>query len=327
MDREAQGDLEKAIFMSKTGALAIGDKDLHLICQNSLLDILTERCGVMMFEYNVKQDIMYCMRRNKQRKKEEHEIHDYKAFIKERNSSVPEDAAHYLGNLERGCSKVMRGTFDYHLRFWSDAPSYYRAVYQSLADLSGNIYALVGYTEDISEETVRSQQKVAVNEQRDSLTKMYNRDMTERLINEHLEHLPSGEKGVLFLLDIDNFRQVNEKLGVMAGDGYLRAISEAVRADFRGADILGRVGGDEFVIFMHGSVSIDTIERKAQHIIDIFMRVPLENFTSAACSIGIAATTSAEMKYGLLQPKAEKALASAKKRGHNRYCMYGEDRY
>jgi len=292
--------------------------------KNEIFNLLLERVNVVSFEYDVEADRLFYTRMQADKQIVESEIVEFGGYLAD---ILYDDKGRrrVLQAFRDACQKPVTGQLELCAKFLEEY-CWYRSSYKSLADSLGQVYAVIGYTVNIQEE-VMEREKLVESAQRDSLTKLYNREMTENLVNDRLVHLEPGEKGVLFLLDIDNFKKINDEFGHMAGDGFLRAVTEAIRADFRGDDVLGRVGGDEFVIFLHGAMSIDAIEKRAQRIIDIFMRLPVEAAGGITCSMGIVATGKNSAVYAELLPKADEALYSAKNRGKNRYRMYGDDKY
>lgn len=300
-------------------------RDQHrLQQQRELLQLLVAKAQILSYEYDVAMDCLVYMRMTPENQCIEQKIEDFRAVFSE-CLAADGNRRKILQVFEDACQKSAAGQVEYSARLFA-REGWYRSCYKSLADENGHVYAIVGYTTDIGAE-VSEREKMLETVQRDSLTKLYNREMAEQLVNDRMSYLDEGEKGVLFLLDIDNFKRINDAFGHMAGDGFLRAITEAIRADFRGDDILGRVGGDEFIIFLHGFVSIDAIEKRAQRIIDMFLRLPNETIDRITCSVGIVAADKNTMTYAELISKADEALCSAKNRGKNRYRMYGEDKY
>ncbi len=292
--------------------------------KNEIFNLLLEKINMMSYEYDVETDHLFYTRMTAEHEIVEKEIEGFRQLLADR-LYADENRKMILRDFAAACKKPLASKVEYCARFFSEY-RWYRSCYKSLADSDGHVYALIGYTVNIQQE-VAEREQLMESAQRDPLTKLYNREMTERLVNDRLTHLEPGEKGVLFLLDIDNFKKINDDFGHMAGDGFLRAITEAIRADFRGDDVLGRIGGDEFVIFLHGFVSIDAIEKRAQRIIDMFLRLPVEAAGGITCSVGIIATGRSSTTYEELLPKADEALYSAKNRGKNRYRLYGEDKY
>ena len=292
--------------------------------KNEIFNLLLEKINMMSYEYDVETDHLFYTRMTPEHEIVEKEVSGFRQLLENR-LYVDENRQKVLEKFQTACKKPVASKMEFCAQFFEEY-RWYRSCYKSRADNDGQIYAIIGYTVNIQQE-VAEREQLMESAQRDPLTKLYNREMTERLVNDRLTHLEPGEKGVLFLLDIDNFKKINDDFGHMAGDGFLRAITEAIRADFRGDDVLGRIGGDEFVIFLHGFVSIDAIEKRAQRIIDMFLRLPVEAAGGITCSVGIIATGKSSATYEELVPKADEALYSAKNRGKNRYRLYGEDKY
>ena len=86
---------------------------------------------------------------------------------------------------------------------------------------------------------------------RDALSGLLNRATMEQSIQERLRAMTSDENCALFIVDLDNFKQVNDTLGHRAGDQAIRQAGKILSRIFRASDIVGRLGGDEFAIFLH----------------------------------------------------------------------------
>ena len=102
---------------------------------------------------------------------------------------------------------------------------------------------LIGIIEDISE---------AKEAEYDLLTRLYNRKTSEEMIRHQLAVLPSRQPYAFLLLDVDRFKSVNDTFGHPIGDKVLEETAELLRSTFREEDILGRLGGDEFCVFLSG---------------------------------------------------------------------------
>lgn len=116
----------------------------------------------------------------------------------------------------------------------------------SLSGVSGEgrvLRRLIGIIEDISE---------AKEAEYDLLTRLYNRKSTEEMIRHQLKVRPSRQPYAFLLLDVDRFKTVNDSFGHPIGDRVLEATADLLRATFREEDILGRLGGDEFCVFLSG---------------------------------------------------------------------------
>ena len=130
----------------------------------------------------------------------------------------------------------------------------------------------------------------------------------------------------MFIIDIDNFKTVNDTFGHTIGDTVLQKISSCLKSNFRSQDIIGRAGGDEFVVFLKNVSSDDLIYEKAE-----LLRDALQNFSLSASetfpisiSIGISLYPQNGCKYSELFTTADKALYSSKRNGKNRYTFYSQ---
>ncbi|MFQ8599805.1 MAG: GGDEF domain-containing protein [Oscillospiraceae bacterium] len=146
------------------------------------------------------------------------------------------------------------------------------------------------------------------------------------MIRSFLEN--EGKKGVhaLLIIDIDNFKTINDSQGHLFGDSVLASIAAVIGACFRITDIVGRIGGDEFVVFLKNVRSKSNIQEKARQVCQAFRQLRMQDGRKAAISgsIGIALCEHGNMGYEKLFQMADNALYSAKKRGKNRYDFYRE---
>lgn len=162
--------------------------------------------------------------------------------------------------------------------------------------------------------------------QRDQLTGLYNKVTTENMIKEFME-THSDIQSLLFVLDIDNFKKINDTRGHAFGDEVLRSIGQQVRVLFRSSDILGRVGGDEFIIFLKGVKEEEYIRREAKKVEYFFQNFQAgEGYVkySATASIGCAVFPRDAADFESLYKCADKALYTAKQRGKNQLAFYKE---
>lgn len=160
---------------------------------------------------------------------------------------------------------------------------------------------------------------------RDPLTTLYNRKAVEEMSARMLEG--SGHRqAVLFFVDIDNFKQLNDRLGHLYGDKVLRYIGREMQSRFRSTDIVGRIGGDEFVVLLNNAISLDDIRRKADDLCNIFRQAPGQESLGhpISGSVGIARCPDDGAGFLDLLHKADVALYHAKSQGKNQYAFYEE---
>lgn len=151
----------------------------------------------------------------------------------------------------------------------------------------------------------------------DPLTEILNR----RGFSEFIDN--SSDPGVFVLLDLDDFKSVNDSLGHVAGDEILRQVAHGIKSHLREDDIVARIGGDEFCIWIPISQSSheDILEAPIVHIL---ARVPFDAW-SIAISGGIALRPQDGIKFEELYLKADSALYKAKSNGNFSLCRLGSD--
>ena len=159
----------------------------------------------------------------------------------------------------------------------------------------------------------------------DLLTGLYNKMSTERRIKEYMVEHPD-QQGLLFVLDVDNFKKINDTMGHAFGDEVLRSLGTSIRSEFRASDILGRVGGDEFMLFLCNMKDDDVIKMEAEKVERFFKNFKPGTYTkyTVTASIGAAVFSRDGGNFEDLYKAADNALYVAKKRGKNQLAFYGE---
>jgi diguanylate cyclase (GGDEF)-like protein len=130
----------------------------------------------------------------------------------------------------------------------------------------------------------------------------------------------------LVIFDIDNFKNVNDTFGHAAGDKVLAELAGHVRTSLRPSDIVGRYGGEEFVILLPHTSSesaLRLVERIRESVASLTVRAG-DDQVSVSISSGIAGLLGAEENDGLdrLLDRADRALYAAKEGGRNRTNIY-----
>lgn len=153
---------------------------------------------------------------------------------------------------------------------------------------------------------------------RDSLTNILNRKALEDRITERLESAESGELSALYIVDLDNFKQINDRFGHQAGDETLKNVASALNRTFRSGDIVGRLGGDEFMAFISGVTEPNAVARANRLLNELQFMV--EN-ASLSASVGLALCRGTA-KFSELYRGADIALYKSKEMGKNRCTVY-----
>lgn len=161
----------------------------------------------------------------------------------------------------------------------------------------------------------------------DPLTNVYNKCVTKELIEQKLKLADLEETHALMIIDIDDFKKINDTYGHMLGDKVLVNVISHIRRMFREEDIVGRIGGDEFVVFMNRVNSREDIANKAVSLFTAFQnyyRHDDENVEITG-SVGIAVYPRDGQTYDELLEKADKALYEVKAKGKNSFNIYSAE--
>lgn len=155
----------------------------------------------------------------------------------------------------------------------------------------------------------------------DSLTGLYNRRVILDRLNERIKYVRRyGEELSLIMLDIDHFKKVNDQYGHLIGDGVLEGIAVLVQRNIRDTDVVGRYGGEEFIIILLKtglSSALGVAERIRKAIQGAEMKDSEGNVFSVTVSEGVSSYKPAEDERSLIS-RADDALYRAKENGRNR---------
>lgn len=187
-------------------------------------------------------------------------------------------------------------------------------------DITQNVYALI-YLRDINSEKEKevSQEEAA---SRDPLTGLYNRAAFEREMRRYVGSAEEDPCGALLMLDIDNFKQTNDQLGHLEGDKALQRMAKLLASTFRHGDIIGRLGGDEFLVFAKGLADHDSICRRLELLLQTLRsdeEMPLYS------SVGITLVHPQDFHYTRCLKEADIALYQSKNAGKDGFSFFQED--
>lgn len=190
-------------------------------------------------------------------------------------------------------------------------------------DQDGRPIKVIGVLIDIDREVKRSQYLKQQAEQ-DALTGIYNKMTTQSRIKDYVAQ--KDKTGAMMIIDIDNFKQVNDSLGHLYGDAVLSNLARSMMNSFRDSDILGRIGGDEFLVFLKDVNTMEGAQVNAKKILKLFeqMKVSGDRKRELSCSIGISMFPADGSDFTTLYQRADYALYQAKKAGKNQFAFFDE---
>lgn len=174
--------------------------------------------------------------------------------------------------------------------------------------------------------SVEEERKIRKDAITDYLTGVYNRFGLEKEFNSSLPMLEDSISAFV-LLDLDNFKNVNDILGHVTGDKALKKVASILKQNFRNSDLVGRLGGDEFVIFMKNIKNEDMIPNFMKRLLK---NLNLEftdgiNTVEIAASIGVSLFPKNGKTFDELYKNADKALYAVKNNAKNGCTIYGQN--
>ena len=208
-----------------------------------------------------------------------------------------------------------------------DGLDYWYNVLMCMDETNSNNIMLVAFR-DINE--TKSQQVLALEtikklkyqSEYDALTGIFNRFTLENHIKTYIEQ--TNGKSAFILIDLDNFKKVNDTLGHIEGDILLMETAEKLKQLCSSDDEVGRLGGDEFVVFIKNPKDIEILENLACQIINKLQKtynVGSEQIKVTA-SIGISVSNEVCSTFSELYHSADKALYTSKYKGKNTYTFF-----
>ena len=188
-------------------------------------------------------------------------------------------------------------------------------------DGDGRIAHFVAVKRDVTERK-RLEEEIVHLARHDPLTDLPNRRVVEENLVRLLARSGRGIPSALLLVDLDNFKEVNDRSGHAAGDEVLRSVARLFHEAVRPGDLVGRIGGDEFVVLLEGA-GPDEARAVAERIRDRAGALPLpEGYDGPAvgASVGIAVVAGHRRTAGILAT-ADAALYDAKAAGKGRIAV------
>lgn len=230
--------------------------------------------------------------------------------------------------------KLMRDTLagvpysEGEFRIRDQAGRYYwsrvRATTQYNAE--GQPIKAVGVIADIHEEK-KQKQELMLQAQYDVLTGIYNKATINELVEQRMQEVYSCGDSVLdyhalLIIDVDYFKSVNDNYGHLCGDSVLSDVAAALKGNVRNSDMVGRIGGDEFLVYLPEVPCEATVKSKVEQMMQALSCIhPEPNEPPITCSIGVSVMLRNENNYEALYQAADRALYRQKNSGRNGFTF------
>lgn len=290
--------------------------------QAERLHILSQAEGEKIIDYNAKTDVMI-IRTNDEYGMAQDEIHS--RYMERFNASMiyKEDVAYYKAVLESLLKSPKHDTIEFRIKRFDEDFTWYQANLTSLLGAEGYVTRIVGRMININDRKLK-EMDLLLRAEKDALTGIYNQGATEQLIHNAIESGNENTLSAMMIIDLDNFKEANDLLGHANGDQLLEKTAETLKEMFKGGDVIGRIGGDEFMIYMRNLTSISDADEMAGNIVkrvryDLdFEGQPIR----VTCSVGVAVYPYHGKTYEELFEKADRAVYTVKANGKDGYRVY-----
>ena len=230
--------------------------------------IIVESTGDIIFEYYMKNDLMILNEKVKDNEKSVNyriEVNNYLKCLNDRFLVHPDDID-LMKNICKGDSSKQSEIRLGKLRGKKGEYYWYSINSSVIFDENGMLIQTIGALRNI-DEIKKSEQKLKETAEHDPMTALYNKVVAERLIRNCMSTFSNENICAFLIVDIDDFKNINDTMGHMYGDIVIKEITGRIKSTFRSSDVVGRVGGDEFLIFMSNAGSLDKVKKKAEILI------------------------------------------------------------
>lgn len=281
--------------------------------------------GEMIFDYNAKTDVMMIRDAAETINRTEMIFNNY--FSKFDDSFIhKEDTEIFLEVFKGALKSPKHDTVEIRTNRYDGEYKWYQCSITSIAGVDGYVTRIVGRIINIDERK-KKEMDLKVKAEKDALTGIYNKGAAEHLIRERLETDCRGTEEklhALMIIDLDNFKEVNDILGHAKGDEVLKEAATKILTSFKGSDIVGRIGGDEFTVLMCDIGAISNTDILATRLCNELKKsIPSEyGEIIISASIGISIFPYHGTEYSELFEKADKALYTAKANGKDGYRIF-----
>ena len=234
-----------------------------------------------------------------------------------------EDVAYYKAVLESLLKSPKHDTIEFRIKRFDEDYTWYQANLTSLLGAEGYVTRIVGRMINIDDRK-KKEMELLLRAEKDALTGIYNQGATEQLIHNAIEDGNENSLSAMMIIDLDNFKEANDLLGHANGDQLLEKTAGILKEMFKGGDVIGRIGGDEFLVYMRNLESISDADEMAGNIVKQ-VRYDLDfegQLIHVTCSVGVAVYPYHGKNYEELFEKADRAVYTVKANGKDGYRVY-----
>lgn len=301
-----------------TDISSIKSEKEEIISGNEGYSIISTLTDNILFEYDVVSDILNFFGNVKELFGIDNVIPDYKSNAVKSGLFNLEDVSAFYDLCGKIQNKEENYTQRIRLRHSDDTYVWYEIQCSSIFTNDGHVDKVIGRLANIDDE-IKNLMLFPSDSNRDPLTGLNTNESSIELIKDYLSTNPSSNS-LLMLINLNNFKIVNETYGSDAGDALLKNVAALLHTSFKNTDILGRVGGDEFIIFMKELPAAVTAADKEKQLLESLkvLHAGNNNDFPVNGSAGYAVYPQDGSTYEQLFEKADFSLYRAKRQEKTR---------
>ncbi|MDD4699751.1 MAG: diguanylate cyclase [Oscillospiraceae bacterium] len=231
-----------------------------------------------------------------------------------KQSVHPDSCAIYKQTIQEATKIVRHSSFEYLSNIALKDYAWHRLVYSSVCDDTGKIISVVGRSENVDAE-IRQRNTAMFMATTDLLTGLFNKAAFLSKVAEKLNNTKKLSR-VMLMIDLDNFKSINDNYGHLIGDRILSETAKILGQVWNSEDIIGRFGGDEFVVYTE-SIDKSELEKKIIQVKRALLEIE-SGLYKITCSVGAYTTDFSESVSEMLE-KADADMYKVKRSGRNGY--------
>ncbi len=234
----------------------------ELAVQEERYRMLEATAQGILFEYFPTKDKMvfsYNLPNNHKRKEIEH----YQQYSKQFPLVHSDHLELFMNTLKNACTQETEGSLEYLSTVSGGGYRWHITYYKSVKDITDRIVSVVGRIRDIHD-TKMETDRINYRAERDGLTEVYHKDVAFEKMTEYVKEAPFS-KFYFAILDIDDFKKINDQFGHQYGDIVIKDFARLLQSSFAEESIVGRFGGDEFILLTK-NIALAEVRRRLEQL-------------------------------------------------------------
>lgn len=305
-------------------------RSLQIEKDNERLTIANNQAQTLIFEYDIQKDIVEFSGETKFIIGTEKKLLSAEFIRGEHFKRIHPDDGNILEHLDRAIkNKLNTFTAEFRFKNYENEYIWVRMTGSCIFSESGFVRKFIGSITNVNSQVLHEQELINLAE-RDKLSNLLNKVTFEHKIRQYI--LEQGDVRIcaLIIIDLDNFKSVNDYLGHLTGDMAIKDAAKKLSIVFSDKDFICRFGGDEFCIFMRFSdylskeKVIQILNEKGERLCSLLKEDYFneDSNVTVTASIGMAVFPSSGKNYEELFNNADKALYQVKHNGKNGFSIY-----